>query len=143
MEGPSDDLRASIFEMMEIVQDAPDSQAEEVLVGVLARIDAQAAEDLAAAGWEDLTEDAALQTLSAIEAWTGLASAATARVYAPASPWPRRKFAGWARSIAQRLRALANRLRPALQTVGRALGAVSWSIGLVFPWGISVSLTWP
>jgi hypothetical protein len=142
MNGPSDDLRASIFEIMEGTGDASDTRAEGILTEALDRIDLQAAEDLAE-GWDDLlSEDAALQTLSAVEAWTGLASAAVARLYAPASPWPRRQFAGWAQSIAQRLRALAQRLGTVLRAVAHSLGAVSWSIGLAFPFGISVSLTW-
>lgn len=143
MNGPSDQLRAGIFETVDFTQDAPDSQIEAMLNDILDLIDREAAEDFAGGGWDEpLTEDAALQTLGAVEAWTGLASAAVARVYAPASPWPR-KFAGWAQSIAQQLRALAQRLTPALQAVSRALGAVAFTIGLAFPWGITVSLSWP
>jgi hypothetical protein len=142
MNGPSDDLRANVFETIELTREESDTRAEAILAETLDRIDAQIVQDLAE-GWDDVdNEEAAFQALGVIDAWAGLASAAVAKVYAPASPWPR-GFAGWSQAITQRLRELARRLNPVLQAIKQALGAVSWSIGVAFPWGISVSLTWP
>lgn len=142
MNGPSDDLRSTIYDTLQQTRDASDAQAEELLNEILSQIDEAVAADLAESSVEVSGEDAAFQALASVEAWTGLASAAVARVYAPASPWPR-QFAGWTQSVAQRLRQLAQRLTPVLQNISRALGALAFTIGLAFPWGVSVSLSWP
>lgn len=89
----------------------------------------------------DVDEDAANDVLSAIDAWAGLASYATAWVYAPQSPMPW-GLGGWIRDVPSKLREIAEDLRGALLKILHALRVNSWSIGVSFPWGVSVSLTW-
>lgn len=80
--------------------------------------------------------------LAAIDAWGGLASAAVARTYAPASPWPR-SVAGWGKNVTSALQRITRLLLMPLRVAATAMGASSWSIGVGFPWGISISLSWP
>ena len=81
------------------------------------------------------------QVLAAVDQWSSVASYASAWVYAPQSPFPR-NLAGWASKVAETLRKIVNLLLTPLQVAAKALGAVQWSIGASFPWGVSVSLTW-
>ena len=87
-----------------------------------------------------LSEQDAWNQLAAIESWAGVASSATARFYAPASPWPH-SLAGWSKNAVARLRSIANTLKPALQAILGALRAVGFSIAVSFPWGISIGLS--
>ena len=87
-----------------------------------------------------MSEDDAWNQLAAIESWAGVASNATARFYAPASPWPH-NLAGWSQKAVARLRSIANTLKPALQALLGALRAVGFSIAVAFPWGISIGLS--
>jgi hypothetical protein len=84
----------------------------------------------------------ALEDLAAVESWASLASYAVAHFYAPTSPWPR-DVAGWGKEAVEQLRSIAEKLRTALADAARFLGANSFSIGVGFPWGISVGLSWP
>jgi hypothetical protein len=129
--------------MIENVAGFTDEAAEQTLEAALADIEGMLRQDVDR-GWEDeLSESGGLDLLGAVEAWAGLASATVGRLYAPASPWPRRQLAGWAKSIAKRLRQLTNLLLTPLRAAANALGASSYSIGLNFPWGVSVALNWP
>ncbi len=142
MEGPSDEFRADVLESIVSVSDAPDEEAELRLEATLNDIGALLERDLELGGWESLDAESAMDQLAAIDAWAALVSAAVARIYAPASPW-RRRVAGWAKSVAARLRWLTNLLLAPLRAVAAALGASSYSIGIGFPWGVSVGLNWP
>jgi hypothetical protein len=105
------------------------------LVEILARIEDELEADLAEGG------DDGPAGLAAVDAWAGLASYAIGRFYAPASPWPYQK-GGWDKMAPERLRRIGESLRGPLEQAARALGAASWSIGVGFPWGVSVSVTW-
>lgn len=83
----------------------------------------------------------ASELLAVVQEWAGLASYVTARVYGPGSPMPR-KLAGWSRGAVATLQRIANLLLVGLRTAGKALGAVTVSIGVNFPWGISIGLSW-
>ena len=61
---------------------------------------------------------------------------------APGSPFPFR-LAGWGEKAVGKLRGIADRLKPKLQVVAQKIGADSVSIGVSFPWGVQVSLSWP
>jgi hypothetical protein len=89
---------------------------------------------------EAVSEEDAWNQLAAIESWAGVASNATARFYAPASPWPH-NLAGWSKNAVAKLRSIANTLKSALQGVIGALQAVGFSIAVSFPWGISIGLS--
>ena len=142
MDGPSDAIRVGFLNSIASVADAPDPEAERRLDATLNDIGALLEGDLEHGGWESLDAESAMDQLAAIDAWAALISSAVARVYAPASPW-HRKVAGWAKSVAARLRWLTNLLLTPLKAVASALGASSYSIGISFPWGVSVGLNWP
>jgi hypothetical protein len=131
VEGPSDALREHIATRAE------ETESEEELDDVLSEIEDAMSTDFATVESDDPIDD-----LAAIDAWAGLASYAVARFYAPSSPWPRR-LGGWGKRAARRLRRIVSALEPRLKTAAQKTGASSWSIGVSFPWGIQVSLTWP
>ncbi|MFL5517799.1 MAG: hypothetical protein ACJ8DJ_16700 [Gemmatimonadales bacterium] len=54
----------------------------------------------------------------------------------------RRRLAGWAKGVAARLTRLAALLGGYLTKAQQSLKALSYSIGVSFPAGISVSLSW-
>lgn len=83
--------------------------------------------------------------LEAAHAWPSLVSYATGRFYTelPAEVGtPFRKIGGWSKEVAKKLDQLSQMLRPALHTALQHTQATSFSIGVQFPWGVSVSLEW-
>jgi hypothetical protein len=131
VEGPRPELRAWVGERLERLESEEDVEA------LLSEIETEAVRDVAS-GVHGAGED----ILAAVDAWAGLASSVVSRFYAPASPWPR-SVAGWGGRAVARLRRICGVLLPALQAGANAVGASSWSVSVGFPWGISVSLTWP
>ena len=79
--------------------------------------------------------------MSAADSWASLASYPMARLSAPTSPWPR-NVAGWGTKRGWTTERIANTLSAALRAIAPALGAQSFSIGVSFPWGIQISLSW-
>jgi hypothetical protein len=130
MEGPDDGFREWIG------REATNVDSEEALEGLLGEIEGLVVADVDRGAGEDAEGD-----LAAIESWASLASYAAARFYAPASPWPR-SLGGWSKRAVARLRSIANALSTALKPVAQALGAASFSIGVSFPWGVSIGLSW-
>jgi hypothetical protein len=133
-----------------VLADVDGIESEEQLDSVLEMVESQIIYELEAEGlpaddpeafYSLSDEEQATDVLAAIDAWASLASNVVGRFYAPASPWPRR-LQGWAKSVAKRLRKIAGLLRAALQAVAQALSAASYSIGVSFPFGISVSIGW-
>jgi hypothetical protein len=151
MNGPSDEYRAEVWRSLEsipnITQDRErvvTREVEEELEGLLDTVYAHLRDDVGSSAVlqrNEVSEEDAHAVLAAIDAWASVASSAVAWVYAPQSPSPKR-MAGWATSVGDRLRQLADVLRHALMVAARALRAVSWSIGVSFPWGVSVGLSW-
>lgn len=140
MQAPNDGLREEVAQILDRVTHdvvVGDDAGEESLDQVLEMIEAGA--NLALESGLDNDGEA---ELAAVDAWAGLASYAVARFYAPNSPWPWHK-GGWSQSAPRRLRRVANSLRPPLERAASALGAASWSVSVGFPWGVSISLTWP
>jgi glutathione S-transferase len=129
VKGPSGELREKIAAELDEVKE------EEGLDAILERIEGEL--DAALSG--DPQEDSA--EFAAIDGWAALASYVVARFYAPASPW-RRGLAGWSEKAVERLRRIAHALLTALERVAKRLGACSWSVGVSFPWGVSIGLTW-
>ena len=93
--------------------------------------------------------DVAIKALAGVEAWASLASYAVVRFYDPehgpgsAGAW-RRRFAGWGRDVTEELVEICGDLSDRVRAIGANLiGATSFSIGVNFPWGISVSFSWP
>ncbi len=114
-----------------------DEQSEARLHEVLERLAAELSE-----ASDQNQEQEPAELLSMVEAWAGLASYATVRTYGPESPWPSRGWAGWSDSITKRLRDLCHQMEHHLATAALGVGADGWSIGLAFPWGVTVSLSW-
>jgi hypothetical protein len=142
MDGPSATLLLQIPILLADVSDLVDDSAEGRLTDALGVIETELGSDLAG-GWDEtLDEDAAFDLLGAIDSWASLISGAVARIYAPASPF-KPGFGGWSKAIGKRLRWLTNLLLAPLRTVANVLNASSYSIGLNFPWGVSVGLNWP
>jgi hypothetical protein len=143
MEQPTDEFRQWVGRSLDRLTEDVASKggdtdyAEEALEEILLSIQDQASGASEAAPAGDPFDD-----LAAVDAWAGLASYAVARFYAPTSPWPWHK-GGWDKAAPKRLREIAEKLRPALETAARAIGAASWSISVGFPWGVSVSVSWP
>jgi hypothetical protein len=120
---------------------APDLADEEELERVLEEIEEAIRRDLEQGPpSQAVSEEDAWNQLAAIESWAGVASNATARFYAPASPWPH-NLAGWSKKAVARLRSIANTLKPVLQALLGVLRAVGFSIAVSFPWGISIGLS--
>jgi hypothetical protein len=130
VDGPSEGLRERVASALGEVSE------EDQLDEILGMIEGELEGDLGAESYDEQSE------LAAIDAWAGLASYAVGRFYAPASPWPFRK-GGWDRRAPERLRRIGERLRGPLERAARALGAVSWSISVGFPWGVSIAVSWP
>ncbi|MFF4369656.1 hypothetical protein [Streptomyces sp. NPDC001594] len=79
------------------------------------------------------------ESLTAIEGWASLASYVVARTYAPQSPF---RYPGWTHHVGRLLRRIATQLRSELLKIAQFLGATGCSVGVSFPWGLSVSLDW-
>jgi hypothetical protein len=126
MEGPDEDFRVDLAHR----RYETEGDVEEVLDAVLERLGYQ--DDAGA-------EDDPYRELAAMEEWASLASYAVSRFYGPQSPL-RTDIAGWSRRAAERLRKIAEKLRPRLARVAELLGAVSFSISVGFPWGVSIGV---
>lgn len=140
---PSDQLREEVSQRTEasILSNLSDEAQEQSLENLLDYIDARMNQSTTAIDQlAELTEDQAEEQLATIDAWASLISYAVARVYAPASPWPRRR-AGWAQSMVRKLQKIVKRLQSLLAPVARALAAVHFSIAVGFPWGVSVGMS--
>jgi hypothetical protein len=126
MQGPDEDFRADLAHR----RYETEGDVEGVLDGVLERL-----------GYQDdsVVEDDPYRELAAIEEWASLASYAVSRFYGPQSPL-RKDIAGWSRNAVERLRKIAEKLRPRLARVAELLGAVSFSISVGFPWGVSIGV---
>jgi hypothetical protein len=138
MRGPTDEFRS------EIQKQAQDISQEQQLIQLLDRIDHELRKDLERPGpvpKGDAVLSYVESQMAAVESWASLASEPMARLSAPQSPWPR-NIAGWGTKAVGRLRRIANTLSAPLRTIVSALGAQSFSIGVSFPWGIQVSLSW-
>jgi hypothetical protein len=143
MDAPNNEMRYFMAEASSNLRtsDYPDEEVEQQLDELLGQLEDQMSQSIEAdARFDYLTVEDAEDQLAAIDGWAGLISSVIGRVYAPASPWPRRT-AGWDRRIVKRLRRMANKLRAALVPVAAALGAVHFSISVGFPWGIAVGLS--
>ncbi len=138
MKGPDEGLRNEVAKLID------DLATEEDLYGILERIEGAVRDD-APGGPE--TEYEASDELAAVDAWAALASDAVQALYAPGSlNLLRRKghdLAGWSKTAAEKLRRIADALRGALRAVARVLRAIAFTVGVSFPWGISISISFP
>jgi hypothetical protein len=140
MNGPDRDFRETIGSYAEQLRGSDEEQA---LEDALEQIENEILRDLYSDDRltrDELSEADAWEQLAAIESWASVASGTVARYYGPASPWPR-SVSGWSKKAAARLRSIANTLKSALQQVANALQAVGFTIGVSFPWGISIGVS--
>lgn len=96
-------------------------------------------EDKLASGAYTGDEHDPYNLLGNIESWAGLMSFPVIRTYAPESPM---RFVTWAQNVPATLWRAAQPLRTPLAWVRQTIGAADFAIGVNFPWGVSVSLTW-
>jgi hypothetical protein len=153
MEEPSRDFREYISGRLEELAGTEESQVEEDQVEeLLQEIEKELDGHLPPEGDEDAEgmarvtpadREEAFAQLGAVESWASLASYAVARFYAPASPWPWKKLAGWSKGVAERLRRVAGLLLTPLKGVAYVLGASLYSISVGFPFGVAIGLEWP
>jgi len=131
MQAPSNNLRETIGRRASEITDEDGLEVllDDILIAV---------QNAASVGMPAPTDQ---EELAVVDAWASLASDAVAKFYAPASPWPR-NVAGWTARAAARLRAIAQTLSGVLTRLGPGLGAKGSSIGVSFPWGIQISLSW-
>jgi ABC-type proline/glycine betaine transport system permease subunit len=143
MRPPSDQLREEVSQRTEssILSNLGPQEQEQRLENLLDYIDLSMNQSVTGIDQlAELAEDQAEDQLATVDAWVSLISYAVARVYAPASPWPRRR-AGWEQSIVLKLRQIVKRLQSLLIPVARALHAVHFSIAVGFPWGVSIGMS--
>lgn len=151
MNGPTNEFREVVFLRLKELSNTVDGvrvvtpELEEQLDVILSEVNSAVSADVEASSIlksRNVSTGNAYQLLAAVDQWASVASYVVAWLYAPQSPSPER-MAGWAGTIAETLRKIATALLKALATAAKSLRASSWSIGLGFPLGISVSLTWP
>jgi hypothetical protein len=130
MRRPSPDFRAHVAESVERLE--TEEQLDELLDEIERQIDQASTERASPADVE----------YTAVLEWTSIVSYAVARYYAPASPWPWGRKAGWDPKIGVRLEKLAGAFKKPMKSVLDKTDAVSFSISVGFPWGISVGLSW-
>jgi hypothetical protein len=150
MNGPDVDYRESIWRTLDEIPNRDlngrfvSSDIEERLEAILEDIHERMQSDVQYSNVlarPDVSEGDARSVLSAIESWASVASYAVSWIYAPQSP-PPWKLAGWIKDIPEKLRDMVETLRHALLVVAHALRVDSWTIGVSFPWGVSVSVGW-
>lgn len=147
MQGPEQGIRAQVAQYIDAYDGARDP--EEVLQGTLDFILGEVRRDAENTS-SDFVDDPYAE-LAAIDSWAGLASHAVQTLYAPGSPnflswWQGRnnvdKLAGWAKGAVETLRKIADALRQRLVAVAKQLKSFSFSVGVGFPWGVSISISW-
>ena len=131
MHGPSVELRR------EVVERSPGLDSEQGLEELLDTIEARLGADAEVMDVEDPES-----ILTGALGWASVVSEALARYSAPTSPF-RQTLAGWGEGIGRHLARIVEILRRPLELAARALHALSFTIGVSFPWGVSVSLSWP
>ena len=91
------------------------------------------------------------EELAAIDEWAGLASHVVQAFYGPGSDskfddfmqWlGRDKLAGWSKTAVEKLRKIADALKHKLRIVAKQLGSISYSVGVGFPRGVSIGISW-
>jgi hypothetical protein len=88
-----------------------------------------------------MVDDDAQDLLAACQSWASVASYAVGGFYAPASPWPR-SVAGWGKRAVAKLQRVVALLTSPLAKAQSGLNATGYSVGVSFPWGISISFDW-
>jgi hypothetical protein len=150
MNGPTNIYRQQVFNRLKELPNTAGGvrvvtpQLEARLEGILSDILRAASEDVESSRLlrtDNVDSREADQLVAAIDQWASVASFAVSWLYAPQSPSVE-KMAGWAKKIGNKLREIAGALLRALVVAAKSLGATSWSIGVNFPLGMSVSLTW-
>jgi hypothetical protein len=131
--GGFDDRRE---EFIARIEDAREGWRENELADVMEQITQAAAADLESQEG-DLSDE---EIIVSVEAWASLLSYASSRFYYEG---PESLFkGGYDKRVVKRLQDAAKTLSPFLKRALHATGATSFSIGIAFPWGVSVALEW-
>lgn len=139
MEGPSEDFRREVAgRIRDIASREAETDVERLLDEIVERAGGDASDITAVSG-----ESEAADVLAAVESWAALASSVVTAYYAPASLLPfRGGVGGWSKGVPAALQKFSRMLQTPLRLSATALGATSWSIGVGFPFGVQVTLTW-
>jgi hypothetical protein len=126
-------------------QRASSVREEAQLEMLLGSIGAIAMDELVPLAEEAGDQRAAEEILVSVEAWASLASYACTKFYFEGPNevgTPLRRLGGWSKGVVSQLTQLAQRLGQMLSQAMHALGATSYSVGVSFPFGLSVGLSW-
>ena len=118
---------------------------EAELESLLESIGTIAMDELVPIAEEAENQRAAEEILVSVEAWASLASYACTKFYfeGPSEVGtPLRRLGGWSKGVVSQLTALAQRFGQMLSRAMHAIGATSYSVGVSFPFGVSVGLSW-
>jgi hypothetical protein len=140
MEGSSDELRLKVGRMLDDLKRASAGTGEDRLGDILRQIHQHITKDLA--GWENEvdTEEKAARALPKIDSWLSLVSHAVNHYYAPLGR--SETIAGWNRDVAAEIRGIATTLQAPLRAIVGTLEAISYSIEVGLPDGISLGISW-
>jgi hypothetical protein len=126
-------------------QRASSVREEGQLEELLGSIGAFAMDELVPLEKEAHDQRAAEEILVSVEAWASLASYACTKFYFEGPNevgTPLRRLGGWSKGVVSQLTQLAQRFGQILSRAMQALGATSYSVGVSFPFGFSVGLSW-
>jgi hypothetical protein len=130
---PSLDFRAEVANRVADIRGGREESLELLLDEIAAGL---------AAALDTVTDgDDAEDLRATCQSWASLASYAVGGFYAPASPWPR-SVAGWGKKAVAKLQRVVSLLTTPVATAQSGLKAKGYSIGVSFPWGISISFDW-
>lgn len=135
----ADDFDQLRSEFVAPIEEARSAESEEMLADVLGRIVDVANGDLRRQQSE--SGESEHELAGGVTAWASVVSYATTRFYFE-GPESILKRGGYSKSVVSRLEEAALTFRSFLEAALRSTGAVSFSISIGFPWGVSVGLDW-
>lgn len=126
-------------------QRASSVRVEAELEDLLGSISALAMDELVPLAEEAEVQRAAEELLVSVEEWASLASYACTKFYFEGPNevgTPLRRLGGWSKGVVSMLTDLVKQFGQMLSRAKRAIGATSYSVGVSYPFGVSVGLSW-
>lgn len=134
MHGPSQEFRAKVMGEIKERRLGEAGTDDEQTAAVISLISDEISGDV---GVGDLEGQSPEDILAAVDAWAALLSDTMGRSVAPGSA-----LAGWDADPLKRLRVAVNEFQVPLRSAATAFGASGWGVGIGFPAGVSVSVSW-
>ncbi|HSS34624.1 MAG TPA: hypothetical protein VLL27_15230 [Solirubrobacterales bacterium] len=126
-------------------QRASSVRVEAELEDLLGSIGAAAMDELTPLAEKAEDRSTAEELLISVEAWASLASYACTKFYFEGPNevgTPLRRLGGWGKGVVSMLTDLVKRFGQMLSRAMHAIGATSYSVGVSYPFGVSVGLSW-